>query len=454
VTVDDSGLFAIALVGDSIVSVSSKHNQFDGTKGLPPVPPPAPFPLPYHDDFESYQNDTVPKYLSDFNGAFAVADDVTGEQELDRLLDTDTVKAKAPNKVLRQYVTTSPLNWGHFSGPVTFAGDATWAAPIAINVSARIPTAGSTARIAPPAEDAPYFSATLFWNRNSAAAALKLLPLNGSWAVECADGKSTLVNGHIPASIGPHDWHHISFGAAADTSLFGAVNSNILFSGVPAGGCTGRGFAALETGLHRADFDDLVLWRPKGRAPHGDAGSWVSSLPSLAGRLRTNFDGLVGVVIRAARASTVTHLARFAISADGNRCARASESLKQGHHNLSIWAIKQLPGGGNETTVIASTMVDMNGPRDELGFVYAPLSSAAALEAEGEYAIMSEERRGGDPFCDGDLLPPAAWNSSLATLVAGAWAFAAPSPAVKKWAPTDSYGPVSFKTAEGGAAYY
>jgi galactosylceramidase len=318
VEVDSSGRFSIPLVGDSIVSVSSKRDQYDGTKSLPPIPAPAPFPLPYHEDFESYQNDTLPKYLSDFNGAFAVADtnsvssaveasDVSHDMGAGRV-SGHKVSNKVSNKVLRQYVTASPLGWGHFAGPVTFIGDATWCAPMAVNVSVRTPGSspsfvhgGSNNPAAVSAAsnitgDRPvgvagstsFVAATLFWTRLASGPTLKLRPDNGSWAVECYNtsyhptpSTITLLTGRLPhsggaPSSGSSGWYRLSFGAFANSSLFGVVNGNVLFSGLePAEACLKAGqalpagFVALQTGLNLADFDDLVLWKPKGHAPHG-----------------------------------------------------------------------------------------------------------------------------------------------------------------------------------------
>lgn len=52
----------------SLTTLSSvTHGNFTD-----PVPPSAPFPLPYYDDFDSYSNDSTPKFLADQGGSFSV----------------------------------------------------------------------------------------------------------------------------------------------------------------------------------------------------------------------------------------------------------------------------------------------------------------------------------------------------------------------------------------------
>ena len=85
------------------VSYVVEMEQVDGTKDLPPSPPTAPFPLPHADNFETYANDSVPRYLSDFEGAFAVVTD----DGIDDAEATDS--GGSGNKILRQFVRTQPL---------------------------------------------------------------------------------------------------------------------------------------------------------------------------------------------------------------------------------------------------------------------------------------------------------------------------------------------------------
>ncbi len=100
IRVASTGEFSVPVMGSAVISVSSRGGQVDGTKELPPSPPPTPFPLPYADDFQGYANDSVPRYLSDFEGAFAVVVDDASVEATNR---------NSSNGILRQFVRAKPL---------------------------------------------------------------------------------------------------------------------------------------------------------------------------------------------------------------------------------------------------------------------------------------------------------------------------------------------------------
>jgi hypothetical protein len=64
VTVAADGTITVTLPADGMTTVTTVST---GNKGTPatPIPAPGPFPLPYFDDFNSYSNDSMAKYLSD-----------------------------------------------------------------------------------------------------------------------------------------------------------------------------------------------------------------------------------------------------------------------------------------------------------------------------------------------------------------------------------------------------
>ena len=84
-----------------------------GTDALAPPPAPAPFVLPYSDDFESYAEDALPRFTSDMHGCFTAA----------RLPGSS-----GSNTVLRQQTASEPL-CTHCPGStafVTVLGSAEW----------------------------------------------------------------------------------------------------------------------------------------------------------------------------------------------------------------------------------------------------------------------------------------------------------------------------------------
>jgi len=67
------------------------------------------FPMPYHEDFESYSPGATPRYLSDFSGAFEVAERPGGG-----------------GRCLRQVIPTAGIAWTANPLPVTLFGDSSW----------------------------------------------------------------------------------------------------------------------------------------------------------------------------------------------------------------------------------------------------------------------------------------------------------------------------------------
>jgi hypothetical protein len=96
-----AGAFAITVEPDAIYSFTTTDGQ---CKGMSSVPPSAPFPLPYREDFESYTPGATPGYLSDFFGAFEVARRSDGGQ------------------CLRQVITRRGIEWVGDHDPVTLIG--------------------------------------------------------------------------------------------------------------------------------------------------------------------------------------------------------------------------------------------------------------------------------------------------------------------------------------------
>lgn len=74
-----NGEFRFTVDSRSIYSLTTTNGQYKGRAGSPN---PAPFPLPYNDNFDSYPEGAVPKYLSDQSGAFEIEQDKKGNKIL------------------------------------------------------------------------------------------------------------------------------------------------------------------------------------------------------------------------------------------------------------------------------------------------------------------------------------------------------------------------------------
>lgn len=104
------GRFTLTLQPDAVYSFSTTRGQQKGS--FADIPAPAPFPLPYEDDFDAYDPDAcgyLPHYTADIIGAFELVD-----------------RPDKKGRCLRQVVGSHTLSWApewHF---YTILGDAAW----------------------------------------------------------------------------------------------------------------------------------------------------------------------------------------------------------------------------------------------------------------------------------------------------------------------------------------
>lgn len=119
--------FSYKFDAGSLYSLTTTTGQGKGTA----VPPPsAPFPMPYHDDFESTSRGRAPKYLADQDGAFEVRDCV-GRRGL----------------CLEQVITSRPIPWSPLPDPFTIAGNSDWQ-DYTVAVDVHLPVYGSATLMA------------------------------------------------------------------------------------------------------------------------------------------------------------------------------------------------------------------------------------------------------------------------------------------------------------------
>jgi hypothetical protein len=104
-----NGQFTATLQPGYVYSFTTTSGQ---GKGMATSPPAAAWPLPYHDNFESYPADSTPRYFSDLGGTFATAPCQGGRTGM----------------CLRSVVSQQPVQWnGTDNYPLTVVGDpANW----------------------------------------------------------------------------------------------------------------------------------------------------------------------------------------------------------------------------------------------------------------------------------------------------------------------------------------
>ncbi|XP_062513660.1 galactocerebrosidase-like isoform X2 [Corticium candelabrum] len=102
------GKFTISLDVDSIWTLSTTTGQKKGNYSN--VPNPAPFPVPYHDDFDSYAEYSEAANFADQSGVFEIYDTKSSH-----------------GKVMRQVVLERPITWCNDANqPISLLGDQSW----------------------------------------------------------------------------------------------------------------------------------------------------------------------------------------------------------------------------------------------------------------------------------------------------------------------------------------
>ncbi len=115
------GAYTLEVQPDSIYTVTTTTGQ---GKGDAAPPPPAGFPLPYSDAFDSSPLGHAARYLSDQDGAFEVQP-----------------CRQRPGNCLSQVITVKPTPWSPLPDPFTLAGDIAWR-DYSVAADVQIPLAG------------------------------------------------------------------------------------------------------------------------------------------------------------------------------------------------------------------------------------------------------------------------------------------------------------------------
>jgi galactosylceramidase len=94
--VSTSGQVSFEAQPDSIYTISSLIGQSKGSFDMP-IPPSAPFPFPYADDFDSYSVDAEAAYFADDGGSFLIAAAPAGEDERGMVLQQFVINQAGVN---------------------------------------------------------------------------------------------------------------------------------------------------------------------------------------------------------------------------------------------------------------------------------------------------------------------------------------------------------------------
>ena len=219
-----NGSFTMILEPGSVYSLTTTAGQ---QKGAARIPPPARFPLPYRDDFESYRTGRTPKYFSDQGGAFEAADRPDG------------------GKCLRQVIIRRGIDW-HFHAtpdPYTMIGSREWH-DYEVSCAACVEKSGYAA---------------LFGRITSSPQSVE--PPKGYSLKASTDGHwelkaftQTLASGNVPFAA--DRWHKLAlrFAGRHITALIDGAEVKTLEDRT-----FDTGMAALGSGWNNAMFDDFTV---------------------------------------------------------------------------------------------------------------------------------------------------------------------------------------------------
>ena len=115
------GSFTITLQPDAVYSLSTTSGQQKGS--FADIPPSKPFPMPYEENFDSYQPDAcgyLPHYTADIIGAFELVEAPSSPST------TSNLKSQTSNLCLRQVVGDHTLSWAPEWHHYTILGDSAW----------------------------------------------------------------------------------------------------------------------------------------------------------------------------------------------------------------------------------------------------------------------------------------------------------------------------------------
>ena len=107
------GAFAIALDGNAIYSLTTTTGQRKGQAG-DVIPAAKPFPLPYHDDFESYRSGESPRYFSDQKGTFEVCNEPGHGKCLKQIVPQPGTLWQYMPSVVKPYTVIGDQKWSDY----------------------------------------------------------------------------------------------------------------------------------------------------------------------------------------------------------------------------------------------------------------------------------------------------------------------------------------------------
>jgi hypothetical protein len=225
------GQFTLLLKPNCSYSLTTTYGQ---RKGIHSSPAPAPFPLPYDDDFESYPQKATPKYLCDQGGAF----------EVEQMQDD--------GNCLRQQIERQGIDWSAATYAYSIIGDVNWN-DIEISADAAFPEAVNDSTRFMQISARCYNGSTwdAFGTPFPVGYTLRLYG-NGKW--ELAAVKRILATGRIDAPGA--FWHHLKLICIGDS--IHAYIDHVPITKIN-DATYQHGLVSIGSSFHRVAFDNLLI---------------------------------------------------------------------------------------------------------------------------------------------------------------------------------------------------
>lgn len=229
------GGFAYTFEPGALYSLTTTTGQ---AKHDATIPPPAPFPFPYADNFDDTAMHRLPKFLADQDGAFEV----------------EACEGRG-GRCLVQQIERKPTPWMVLPNPYTLTGDAGWR-DYAVEADVRLPAYGTATLLG------RIDSADVFQDRDALNPSAYVLSFraDGQWQLVSSAFKRadrSLAYGHAAPLAGV--WHHVRL-SFRDELIEGEIDGQKIFSVRDAEHASGQ--AGIGSSWTRVAFDNLKIAMP------------------------------------------------------------------------------------------------------------------------------------------------------------------------------------------------
>ena len=235
---DANGSIAVPIDVGSVMTLTTVGSGAHGNRSAPPVP--APFPIPYNDNFDSYPLGSEAAYFSDMSGAFEIVD----------------AMAYGHARAMQQVTPLQPIPWQRPNyAPHTIIGDS-WS-NIQANVTVLLTEAQHTAALGVRTQQIDTMAGV--WLAVNAT----------SWSIwpslqALAAGGAANYSGRLEQPIAPGTWHELSLSAVGGGTATAYVDGSEIVAANISSFPRGGGWVALATAAYGQDvlFDDFAVAVP------------------------------------------------------------------------------------------------------------------------------------------------------------------------------------------------